>query len=170
MSDKNVINNIAQINIVVADKGLYNNGDFIPVFTQEYEAILSNEKITDKTARILGILICNVDSNNRITTSIRDVAKELKCNESTVYRALKILERMQIICHSGNKHGRKYELSTKLMNPRLAFYGNTRRLVKEQLPLLMTPDGETPLLPNVCMIPAVDFLNEAKETDEQINK
>lgn len=157
MSGKNIINNIAEINIVIAERGIHNNGDFIPVFTREYEAILSNDKMTDKTARILGILICNVDNNNRITTSIQEIAEELKCNNSTVYRALKTLEEMQIICRSGDRHGGKYELSTKLMNPRLAFYGNTRKLIKDKLPLLMRPDGKTPLLPEVCMIPDFDL-------------
>lgn len=162
---KNIVNNIAQLNIIIREKGLYNNGDFIPVFTKEYEAILTNAPISDKTIRILGVLICNVDNNNRITSSAQEIAKKLNCNKSTVYRALNTLERMHIICHNGDKRGGKYELSTKLMNPRLAFYGNTRRLVKEQLPLILSSDGETPLLPDVCRIPALDFDEDAEDFD-----
>lgn len=151
------VTNIAEINIVLADRAVYHNGGFIPVFQKELESIVINKGLTDKTLRVLVLILCYVDENNRISISGDEMSRMLNCNRSTIYRALNVLVKMNVICKS-KSDSRVYVLRPQLLNPRLAFKGNTKRLLKENLPLLMAPDGETLLLPDAKFIEAPNFL------------
>ena len=138
--------NIAQVNILLdPTRSSYTNGMFIPVF-QGALGEIAKLNLKGDTLRVLLLILANIDEKNNICLSLKDIAEDLKCSLSSVYRAIRELETMQIICHKGDRHGKRYELSSKLVNPRLAYRGNTRYLRKESLPLLLTPDGQKPLL------------------------
>ena len=150
---KNINNNfgtqIAQIQIVTSRCSSYENGTFLTVFQRELAALVETKEMKLNDYRILLLMMANVDNNNCITISIKGITSILDCNISSVYRTLQKLERMRIICLKGStidRDFRKYELSQRLINPRLAYFGNTLELRKHNLPYLTHSDGVTPLL------------------------
>ena len=155
----NVTTNIAQVNIVLdPSQGVYQNGMFIPVFQDALMEVAKLTTLKGATLRVLLYILSCVDEKNNINVTMAEISSELGCSYSSVNRAITVLEDMNIICrHKGDRRGRKFELTTKLVNPRLAYRGNTRYLRKEGLPLLLKPDGDTPLIPEVVAIPALEF-------------
>ena len=144
----NVTYNVAYINVqnitipneVAGHKG-YSNGHFLPVFQDAFCAIACNTQIKAGTIRILMYLLSIVDENNRIMGSTKTIAKHLGLSGDTVRRAISQLVSMQIICRiSDTFHQNIYELTDKIINPRLAYKGNTRKLNKKSLPLLLSPE------------------------------
>lgn len=148
-----VINNMAQINIqhiVYSDRSSYNNGHFIPVFQDAIRAIACNRYVKPGTRRVLDYILGTVDENNCFYEELTDIANNLSCSEDTVERALKQLVAMHIICKKEGARDRSlYELSDKILNPRFAFKGNTRKLRKDDMPVLLDPGAAAPLIPSL---------------------
>lgn len=146
-----VFANLAQINIqnvVYSDRSSYNNGRFIPVFQDAIRAIACNPSVKPGTRRVLDYIIGTVDENNCFYEELADIAINLGCSEDTVERAIKQLISMQVICKKEGARDRSlYELSDKILNPRIAFKGNTRKLRKEDMPILLEPGTSAPLIP-----------------------
>lgn len=152
------VTNIAQVNIVLDTSPYgYHNGDFIPVFQDALYEVAKLPTLNGQTIRVLLLILSCVDDKNSINLTITEIANELGCSYSSVYRAIRDLETMNIICHKGDRRGRKYELTSKLVNPRLAYRGNTRKLKKDHLPILFQTDGITPLLPDSVVVPDIEF-------------
>lgn len=147
-----IINNLAQINIqnvVYADRSSYNNGHFIPVFQDAIRAIACNPFVKPGTLRVLDYILGTVDENNCFFQELADIASSIGCSEDTVERAIKQLVSMHVICKKEGARDRSlYELSDKILNPRLAFKGNTRKLRKDDMPVLLTPETVAPLIPS----------------------
>lgn len=151
-------NNLAQINInaIVLDSGSYHNGHFIPVFQDAIIAIACDSSVKSGTLRVLFYILGKVDEHNNICLEVADIVNSLATSDDTVYRAIKQLTDMQVICRKAGARARSlYTLSDKILNPRVAYKGNTRKLKKDSLPLLLTPDGEHPLIPSD--FPSPDF-------------
>lgn len=148
-----VINNMAQINIqniVYADRSSYNNGHFIPVFQDAIRAIACNSSVKPGTRRVLDYILGTVDENNCFYEELSDIASNLGCSEDTVERAIKQLVSMHVICKKEGARDRSlYELSDKILNPRFAFKGNTRKLRKDDMPILLDPGAVVPLIPSL---------------------
>lgn len=145
--------NLAQINIqtiVYADSSSYNNGHFTPVFQDAILAIACNPDVKPGTRRVLEYILGTVDENNCFNEELTDIANHLGCSEDTVERAIKQLVSMHIICKKEGARDRSlYELSDKILNPRFAFKGNTRKLRKDAMPVLLAPGTEAPLIPSL---------------------
>ena len=144
---------IAQINVFVSDEKLSwaqaVNGFYVLVFQSELDALIQNRDVTLSDLRVLFYLIAHVDNSNCITVTVKDISIELHLSHVSVYRALATLINMQLICERADRrNGRKYELTTKLVNPRLAFWGTSTKLNKNATPPILAPDGLTPLLPD----------------------
>lgn len=157
--------NISQVNIFVsAQRHSYqDNGYFTLVFQRELDAILRNRNLTQGDKIVLIFLVAHVDNRNYITVSTSEVADALGYSKVTVYRALKKLIKMNLICrHANQPNGKQYVLTTKLLNPRFAYYGSANKLLKNETPVIMNPDGATPLLPG-----AFSLLDIQEEYDEQ---
>ena len=155
------VNNIAQLTIIYENQYSYNNGEFSVVFNKEFDAIACSKDITQTDLRVLIHMVTNMDRNNRITVTIDEVASSTHCSRSSIYRALNKLVNMQIICQkAGSSHEKLFELSSKLINPRLAFHGNSRKLKKHILPELLSPDGKTGLIPGTVLEPYEEFWND----------
>lgn len=148
-----VFTNLAQINIqnvVYADRSSYNNGHFIPVFQDAIRAIACNSSVKPGTRRVLDYILGTVDENNCFYEELSDIASNLGCSEDTVERAIKQLVSMHVICKKEGARDRSlYELSDKILNPRFAFKGNTRKLRKDDMPILLDPGAEVPLIPSL---------------------
>ena len=148
-----VITNLAQINIqnvVYADRSSYNNGHFIPVFQDAIRAIACNQSVKPGTRRVLDYILGTVDENNCFYEELVDIANNLGCSEDTVERAIKQLISMHVICKKEGARDRSlYELSDKILNPRIAFKGNTRKLRKNDMPILLAPGTSAPLIPSI---------------------
>lgn len=165
----NTINNIAIVNLVIEDtiRGTH-NGNFIPVFQAELEAFAAERNVPPETYRIFLFLLARVDSNNTINTSIQDMMLVLKLSRSCIYRSLNVLVTMKIICQLKNSKNRRFSFDEKIINPRLAFRGDTRRIKKGVLPLLMRYNGSEKLIPNSLSINSDfwDLLGPEKEFDK----
>ena len=152
MSDTTINNygtQIAQIKIVTGRQSRYENGFFLAVFQRELAALVQDTELKLNDYRILLLMMAYVDNNNCITISIKEITTCLGCASSTVYRTLRKLQKMRVICLKSStidRDIRKYELSQRLINPRLAYHGNTLELLKDNLPFLYRADGLTPLL------------------------
>jgi len=80
----------------------------------------------------------------------------------TVYRAINTLIAMQLICQKQSGHNSMFCLSDKIINPRIAFKGNTTRMNKYMIPPILSPDGKTPLIKN-----DFEYLADSLIVDEQ---
>ena len=142
--------NIAQLNIFVAERAMpwAHNGYYTLVFQRELDAIMRDKLMVDSQKIILMFLVAHVDNRNTIMIGVKEISDALGYSLVTVYRALDALIKMRLICRLGGRQGsRKYELTSKLLNPRLAFYGNSQKLIKSEVPTILCPDGKTPILP-----------------------
>lgn len=152
-TSNDVVINLAQINIqniVYADRSSYNNGHFIPVFQDAIRALACNQNVKPGTRRVLDYIIGTVDENNCFYEELGDIAKNLGCSDDTVERAIKQLVSMHIICKKEGARDRSlYELSDKILNPRFAYKGNTRKLRKDNMPILLDPKTSALLIPSV---------------------
>lgn len=153
-------------NIVINSPGLkngYYNGRFIPVFQDALLAIVCNENVKPGTIRVMNYLMSVVDEKNCITESVQTIANHLHISDDTVRRALSQLIQMQVLCRKSDTGDRcdVYALSDKLMNPRLAYKGNTRLLNKDFLPPLLSPmstaTNNVPLIVGDKILPSPDF-------------
>ena len=148
----NVVVNLAQINInnvVVSNTFSYKNGAFIPVFQDAIRAFACNQEVKPGTRRVLEYILGTVDENNCFSEEINDIADNVGCSVDTVERGLSQLIQMQIICKkAGARNRSRYVLSDKILNPRMGFKGNTKKLCKNELPLLLDPQNGNPLIPS----------------------
>ena len=149
--------NMAQINInniVVSNTAIYRNGPFIPVFQDAIRAIACNTEVKPGTRRVLDYILGTVDENNCFNYGITDMASNLGCSVDTVERAMIQLVKMNIVCKKeGSRERSVYELSNKILNPRIAKKGNTRQLLKTDLPVLLDPTNGNPLIPTIFQDP-----------------
>ncbi len=156
----NVVVNLAQINIsniVVSNTASYKNGSFLPVFQDAMRAIACNPHVKPGTRRVLEYLLGTVDEKNCFSENLTDIADHLSCSIDTVERAIAQLIDMHVVCKIAGARGRStYELSDKILNPRVGFKGNTRELRKESLPELLTPQNRAPLIPSFFTEPDFD--------------
>lgn len=161
--------NIAQLNVFVSDHAApyMKNGYFTVVFQRELDAVVSNRNMSSSSFRVLGYLIAHVDNRNQITVTVKQIQKALKYSAPTIYRALDTLISMQLICRRGKGDGNRFELTSKLLNPRLAFYGNSQKLLKNNTPLILAPDGLTKLLPNDWSLDEIEESFLCDDQDEQ---
>lgn len=148
------ITNIALVNIgsfhIKGGRLGYNNGPFLPVFQKPLLALSKEEKVSGYILKVLIHILGSVDEKNRINITVAEIAKDIHCSKPTVYKALDTLEKMHIICHIEGRRGGKYELDSKIVNPRLACKGSTLDLDLSTLPLLLKPlENETPLIDDV---------------------
>lgn len=145
--------NLTQINISVSDsrgKG-YENGTFVAVFQDAILAISRQKAISGNVVKVLLFILSLVDANNHVIINKKEIAEALDCDASTVYKSIKVLEKMRIIGADANSRG--FTVAMNVINPRLAYHGNTRHLRKTYLPELLAPDGKTPLIPGTIYLP-----------------
>ena len=146
---KDNIINIININLSeYKEPNRYNNGYFMAVFCDAMKAIACNRKMAASAKDVLYYLVASADQDNHINVNTTLIASEMKLDRSTVHKALKTLTKMRLLGRDAKTNS--YRLSPNLINivnPRFAYYGNTKRLNKMILPELLSQDGKTPLIP-----------------------
>lgn len=160
MTRTNISLQLTQVIVSVAKEATrgYDNGTFIPVFQDALGAIARDTKLTGMTLRVLCFLLSRVQPNNRIYINRTEIAEILCCDISSVSRAINTLIKMNIICSDGSDTTQHhYTMSPNIINPRLAYHGNTRKLKKNTLPVLLSSDGNHPLIQGAREIP--EFLD-----------
>ena len=162
MSDNFNFGTQTQIQIITCPTNNYNNGSFMAVFQVELGGLARSKELKLNDHRVLEFLVSCVDNYNCIVTSVDSISRELDCAPQSVYRALHKLEKMHILCHHKtiDRGIHKYELNLSMINPRLAYHGNTRKLEKKILPLITKEDGITPLIPGEIAGVIPDFMND----------
>lgn len=162
MSDNINFGTQTQIQIITCPTNTYNNGPFVAVFQVELGAVAMSKELKLNDHRVLELMISCVDNTNCIITSVDNISHQLDCAPQSVYRALRKLERMHILCHHKtiDRGIHKYELNLSMINPRLAYHGNTRKLVKQCLPLITKGDGKTPLISGEVPGVIPDFVDD----------
>lgn len=123
----------------------YKNGDFIPVFLEElYWLAISMDPIT---LQVLIYLLSKIDKFNQVIVDVYDIMYDLKIGKTKAYDAVAKLKNMRILCRT-DETKRKYKIKLYIINPCLAYHGNTRKINKKLAPQLMGPNGKVPLIPN----------------------
>lgn len=145
MKNENNITVINIGNIIVSGRHGYNNGAFVPVFLDELYGISTNKNITDKAVRLLIFLIAKIEKDNLVDVRVNDIIAETDMSKSCAYRCLKQLIAMRLLCRgeSNTYHLPQYK---RLISPRIAYYGNTRKIHKEKVPELLDPKTLLPLV------------------------
>lgn len=163
MSDNINYGTQTQIQIITCPTNSYNNGPFVAVFQVELGAVAESKELKLNDFRVLLFMMASVDSSNCIITSVEMISRRLDCAPQSVYRALRKLEKMHILCHHRtiDRGINKYEL-LNMINPRLAYHGNTRKLMKQCLPLITKEDGKTPLIGGEIKGVIPDFIDDQK--------
>lgn len=144
----NIQQQIAQLNIFLAPHRIpgNHNGYYSLVYHRELDGICRIEDLKESDFRVLLYIIAHAGQDNRINVDVKEICDALPISVATVYRALQKLIKMQLICRAKSEDKRVFELTTKLINPRLALYGDDYRFIKEKAPRILLPDGLTPLL------------------------
>ena len=95
--------------------------------SQEGSRLLAKDKeIKGETHRVLRLIESILDFENWIYISISDIAKELEMNRRSVSRAVKLLEKKEIIL-KGPKIGKS---NTFMLNPYFTWKGKIKNLEK----------------------------------------
>ena len=93
--------------------------------SQEAAVLLAKDKdIKGETHRVLWFIIGILDFENWVQLSVTEIAKELKMHRPDVSRAMKILEKKEIILR-GPKVGRSYAF---MLNPDFGWKGKVKNL------------------------------------------
>lgn len=145
---------IRQINITeikVSGYERYSNGEFIPMFIDVLLGLAKDSSIKPTTLRVLLFVLTIVDKNNYVRININEIAEEMGFGKTSVYNAIGSLITMNILCNDTNHRSKvkgKFKLNLYVLNPRVGYRGNTRKINKHLAPAVMQPDGLTPLLPS----------------------
>lgn len=152
---KVIISQINITNIEVSGHQNYANGDFIPLFLDVLQAIALNVSVNPTTLRVFLYILTTVDRNNYVRIDAQEIVYLLNIGKTSVYKAINQLIAMNVLCQESNqelhkrfKKWRKFRLNLYVMNPRVGYRGNTRKINKHLAPAVMQPDGLTPLLPS----------------------
>lgn len=151
------ITNIVNILVLTDEKRIYENGEFIPVFQKPLRALVCRRDVSAEVIRVFGYILTLVDSHNLVHFRVSDMVADLGLSKSMVYKAIHTLEEMNIICLVNNSVEKRVSISgdfvarNKMINPRMAYRGNTKHLSLRDVPLLLAPknnaDAQKPLLP-----------------------
>lgn len=76
------------------------------------------ESIGNRKMQVVKYILQKMDINNKLSETVREIAKGSKCSLQTVHETLKILEYAGIIAR---------KTGTVMLNPRFAHVGNARR-------------------------------------------
>lgn len=143
---------IRQINITeikVSGYERYSNGEFIPIFVDVLKGLAKDCSIKPTTLRVLLFVLTIVDKNNYVHININEIAENMRLGKTSVYNAIGSLITMNILCDDTNHRSKvkgKFKLNIYVLNPRVGYRGNTRKINKNLAPAIMTGDGKTPLL------------------------
>lgn len=140
-------------NIFLDGAGHYANGDFVVAFCDALVAIAKCPDFHESTLRVLLFLMGRTSKQLCLGATFEDIMKELSMSEASTRRAIKTLTLSQIICKKTDGGANLYRLSDKLLNPRVAVHGNTKKLNKREMPPLLTPIGDYLLAPQNQIIP-----------------
>ena len=132
----------------------YNNGRFIPSFRDAHLALAKSSDLAASDFKVIHYILSIVDENNAFRFDPQEAANLLSLDVKTVKRSIKKLAAMQFICIDKNNK-RRYLLGEYLLNPRVGFVGNTRKINKENLPNLISRDG-TPMIPEAIISTVTD--------------
>lgn len=158
--------NITQINIVTTPgNSVRSNGKYIAVFQDALYFLSKDLGLKGVVLRLLLYLLATVDNTNRVNVDAQYIASLLKCDPSSVYRAIRQLTKMNIICHDEHLSTKAFRLSREIINPRMAYWGNTLKLKKDILPELLNTQGES-LIPGTVMLLPSNFEHPNNEGDE----
>ena len=145
---------IRQINITeikVSGHEGYSNGEFIPMFIDVLQGLAKDSNMKPTTLRVLLFILTIVDKNNYVHIDINDITEQIGLGKTSVYKAIGSLITMNVLCHDPNRRSKmkgKVKLNLYVLNPRVGYRGNTRKINKNLAPVIMNTDGETPLLPS----------------------
>ena len=150
---KVIISKFSITSIEVSGHEHYANGDFIPLFVDVLQAIALDVSMSPTTLRVLLYILTIVDRNNYVNIDTQAIAYLLQIGKTSVYKAINQLVAMNVLCQDdtqepylrAKKRG-KFKLNLYVMNPRVGYRGNTRKINKNLAPSIMHPDGITPLL------------------------
>ncbi len=131
--------------IIVNNTSIYKNGDFIPVFLEELYWLA--RRLNPLTLKVLIYLLSKIDKHNQVNVDVAELKDSLGIGSTTAYEAIADLKKMRILCRAGETT-KKYKIKLFVINPSLAFHGNTRKINKKLAPKLMDPTGKEPLIPN----------------------
>ena len=146
-----IIRQVSITEIKVSGQEQYTNGDFIPMFIDVLQGIAKDDKMKPTTLRVLLYILTIVDKNNYVHIDITDISEQIGLGKTSVYKAIGYLITMNVLCHDPNHKTRikgKFKLNLYVLNPRVAYRGNTRKINKYLAPAILSSDGETPLLPS----------------------
>ena len=147
---KTMDNNITVINInniVINGKENYKNGNFIPLFIDTLFWLVTSSHVSNPALRVLLYLLSQIDKHNQVTVDVNELVGNLNMKRRTIYNAIRDLKGMRILCKTSNNDNRKYQIKLYIINPRLAFYGNTRKINRRLAPEIRVPNGDEPLIP-----------------------
>ena len=162
MKNENNITVINIGNIIVSGRDGYNNGAFVPVFLDELYGISTNKNITDKAVRLLIFLIAKIEKDNLVDVCVKDIIAETDMSKSCAYRCIKQLIAMRLLCRGESKNTYHLTQYKRVISPRIAYYGNTRKIQKLKVPELLDPKTLLPLVqkPNEWAPPFDDGWDE----------
>lgn len=152
---KVIISEFSMTSIEVSGHEHYANGNFIPLFVDVLQAIAMDVNMSPTTLRVLLYILTIVDRNNYVNIDAPEISCLLQIGKTSVYKAISQLVTMNVLCQDSSqkpcsraKKRGKYRLNLYVMNPRVGYRGNTRKINKCLAPAIMHPDGLTPLLPS----------------------
>lgn len=136
------ISTIVINNIFIPGQGRYGNGDFVAAFCEPLGMIAQCSEFHGSDLRLLLYLMSKLTRQLCFSSvTFQEIQTNLHMSESTARRTVKNLIRCNILCQSTDA-GKLYRLSDKLINPRVAVHGNTKKVNKKDMPILYAPDGE----------------------------
>lgn len=130
--------------IVVNSRSNYKNGDFIPVFLQELYWLA--RRLDPLTLKVLVYLLSKIDKYNQVNVDVSEIKEDLEIGNTKAYEAINELKTMRVLCKT-EYSTRKYKIKLYVLNPALAYHGNTRKINKRLAPELLCPSGKEPLIP-----------------------
>lgn len=124
----------------------YENGRFVPIFQDAAAAIAMAENLTGVDLKLMFLIISTLDERNSFKIIPTKVAERLNVTRQAISKSVKKLIDMKIICADENDPN-NYKLGEYVLNPRIAFWGDTRSIDKTKLPIPVNNEtGEILLL------------------------
>lgn len=136
---------IERIRITITDGQKRNvNGTFVPFFQDAAISISGCPDLTGTDLQLIFYILGTLDENNVCSLPSSMVAERIGRTRQAVRKSIKKLIDQKYLCVDEH-HPNSYLVGEFLLNPRIAYRGNTRELDKSQLPQPIMRNG-LPLL------------------------
>lgn len=127
------VTRVTSITIRTSANARHKNGHFSPVFQAASTEIALSDNLTGTDYKLMFYILGSIDERNRCVLTSSTIAKRIKRTPQAIKKSINKLIDMKILCVDSEAPN-AYKINDYLLNPRIAYKGNTKLLDMSGIP------------------------------------